>query len=46
MARIELRPGEGGVDAQGFAVDLASAIGKYSGVKPVAEGSALVLYRL
>lgn len=43
---MEIHPGEGGADAQSFASELASAIGKYAGIAPVAEGNVLVLHRL
>ena len=43
---MEVHPGEGGADAQAFAVELASAVGKYAGVKPEAVGNLLVLHRL
>lgn len=46
MARMEIHPGEGGADAQTFALELASAVGKYAGQRPATDGSLVTLHRL
>jgi len=46
MTKMEVHPGEGGADAQAFSLELASAVGKYTGTTPVAEGKVLVFHRL
>lgn len=44
--RIEIRPAEGGADAQAFAADLGQAISKHSGSPAEAAGRTVVLHRL
>lgn len=47
MLRMEIHPGEGGADAQAFAFELASAVGKFSGrTVQNGVGGTLVLDRL
>lgn len=47
MVRMEIHPGEGGADAQAFALELASAVSKFTG-RAVRNGvgGTLVLDRL
>ncbi len=46
MVTMEIRPGEGGADAEAFAGELASAIAKHSGRKVQTVGKFYVLHRL
>lgn len=44
--RMEIRPQEGGADAELFVQEFAEAVAKYSGKKAIAEGTMRVLERL
>lgn len=44
--RMEIRPGEGGADAELFAEELANAIAKHSGKNISNDGTTKVLERL
>lgn len=46
MIRMEIHPGDGGADAEKFAGELASAIGKSSGADVAFKGRVAVLERL
>jgi protein subunit release factor A len=46
MITMEIRPGEGGADAEAFASELATAIAKHSGVSVQTAGKFYVLHRL
>ncbi len=41
--RMEIRPAEGGMDAELFATEFASAVSKHSGEKVVSEGTTKIL---
>lgn len=44
--RMEIHPGDGGADAEKFAGELATAVGKSSGTKVSFAGRVAVLERL
>lgn len=44
--RMEIRPGEGGADAEAFAVELGQSISKHSGTPMTMAGRTVVFRRL
>lgn len=44
--RMEIRPAEGGADAETFAVELGQAISKHSGTPMAMVGRTVILDRL
>lgn len=44
--RMEIRPGEGGADAELFVNELAEAVSKHSGTKITIDGTTRTLERL
>lgn len=44
--RMEIRPGEGGADAELFAHQLAQSIAKHSNKEIISEGTTRILERL
>lgn len=46
MVTMEIRPGEGGADAEMFAGELAAAVAKHSGRSVQTVGKFYVLHRL
>lgn len=44
--RMEIRPAEGGEDAEAFATELGQAVSKHSGIPMEHDGRTVVLHRL
>mgnify|MGYP006349551801 FL=1 len=44
--KMEIRPQEGGADAEAFALELGQAIAKHSGAELSMDGTTVVLGRL